>query len=1274
MPTLQVNLLGPMDLRYDGQQLCKPPTLKSRSLLAYLILHCDQPQARERLVDLFWGDRPQRRARRSLTTALWHIRRCLPEEGLILSELNTVQFDPRSELWLDVDEFQAQASRPDMVSLQSAVALYRGDLLDGFYDDWIITERYRLEHLFCEALTRLMNVQESRGDHKAVLATAARLLQQDPLREDAHRVMMRAYCRLGQRNAALEQYRHCCQTVQEELGVEPMAETSELNRQILDGRFAAERVGEGMPLEMPSWRPMPAAGRNPLDVATRTKLVGREEDLAFLQGRWQAAAAGRGGLVLVSGEAGVGKTRLVEEFAQGVGGWGGRVLWGRCFEFERVLPYQPVADAVRTILPDLPPSELRGFPAWTLAEVAHLVPEVLEKRPEIEISPATAPDQDRARLFEATARFLAELSSSAPLLLVLEDLQWASESTLQLLHYLVHHLAGQRLLMVGTFRPEGLAPNHPVLDLQRRLTRERLARSLRLGRISATGIEALVKEMSGAGEAIIPLARRLHHETEGNPFFLVEIVNALFEMGLISLEGGMWQGDWDRLSRKVLPLPASVSELIQARTRRLSDGTQEALKLAAVLGREFDFDLLDVVWGRGEDATLEALDEMLRQRLIGEGLGSTARDYAFTHHKIQEAVYAGMPRRHRQQAHAQAGSAMEQLHTAETEELVGELAFHFLQGMHHDKALAEKAAVYLLKAADRARLAYAQWEAVGYYEQALQILKEQQAYEPAARTLMALGLTYQSAFQFQQARQAYQEGFSMWQRASGMEPSFASPPVPHPLRVHLPNPRTLDPALTSSLNAAKLIDQLFCGLLELTPQLGIQPAVACSWEVSEGGRRYLFRLRDDVAWSDGVPLKAGDFEFAWKRVLDPARGSPSASLLYDVAGARAFHRGECGREDIGVRAIDDLTLAIELEAPTGHFLQILANICAYAVPSHVVQAHGESWSEPDKIVTSGPFKLVSWRQDESIVLTVNPAYHGLRRGNVERVEIRLLPDGDWQPRSQMYEADELDVLDLMGSPALERDRARHRHPREYVSGPCLSTDYTGFVTNQEPFDDVRVRRAFVLALDRERMTEAAMGADSAPGTGGFLPVGMPGHSPGIGLPYDPERARALLAEAGYPEGRGFPVAEWLSVSGAEPYIEYMETHWQQNLGVNVCMEILEVSTLIERLERQPPHMFGTGWYADCPDPDSFLRANPILRYTGWRSAAYDELVERARRSTDQADRMKLYAQADRILIEEAVVLPGTYGRNHLLVKPWVSRYPTSAMATLSWKDVVLEPH
>jgi oligopeptide transport system substrate-binding protein len=471
-----------------------------------------------------------------------------------------------------------------------------------------------------------------------------------------------------------------------------------------------------------------------------------------------------------------------------------------------------------------------------------------------------------------------------------------------------------------------------------------------------------------------------------------------------------------------------------------------------------------------------------------------------------------------------------------------------------------------------------------------------------------------------------------------------------------------------------VIDQLFCGLVELTPQMGIQPNVARNWEVSEGGRRYLFRLRGGVEWSDGVPVTAGDFEFAWKRILDPATGSHLASLLYDIAGARAFHQGEGRREDVAARAMDELTLVVELEAPTGHFLQLLAGSSACPVPSHAVQAHGKSWSEADKIVTNGPFKLESWLQDESIVLTANPAYHGHRGGNVDQVELKLLPDGAWSTRLRMYETDSLDILDIMGAPALERDRARHRYPREYISGPTLDTDYTGFVSNRKPFEDARVRRAFVLAVDREHMNDAVVGADSTPATGGFVPVGMPGHSAGIGLPYDPAQARDLLAQAGYPDGRGFPVTEWISVSGAEPYVEYMEAQWSQVLGVQVRWEIVEYDTLIFRLYQQPPHMFGMAWIADYPDPDNFLRASPIRRYTGWRDPAYDELVERASRSTEQAERMRLYAQADRILIEEAVLLPVSYRRYHLLVKPWVSRYPTSPIGSLFWKDVVIEPH
>ncbi len=719
MSTLRLYFLGTLDIRYDDQQLPKPPTLKSQSLLAYLILHRHRPQPRDRLVGLFWGERPERKARRSLSTALWHIRRCLPDAIPILSDPHTAQCDPQSDLWLDVDELESQVSRDDIASLQSAVALYRGDFLDGFYDDWIISERYRLEALFLEALARLMVGHETGEEHQAALATALRLLGRDPLREDAHRLAMRAYCRLGQRNAALEQHHRCREIVVEELGTEPMVETTELYQAILEGRFKVGPLPEILPVEMPAIGP---AGRSPLDVIAPVRLVGREQELVLLGNCWQRAQTGYGGLALISGEAGVGKTRLVEEFANRLRWQGVRVLWGRCYEFERLLPYQPIAEAVRTVLRTLTPDELAGFPAWTLGEVARLVPEVSEIQPGLGATPSPEGDQEEARLFAGLARLLAELSSRGAILIVLEDLHWASESTLGLIHYLARHLADHAILTVGTLRPEEVRLEHPLFNLRRRLTREGLARPLRLSRLSPEAVEAMVVEMSGASEAVAPLAERLYQETEGNPFFLMEIVKALFQTEVVRLEGSVWQGDFARISEGELPLPASVSEAIQARAHRLEENAQEALRLAAVLGREFDFDLLHAAWGQGADATLAALDDLLRQRLIGEGTDEADSDYVFTHHKIQEVVYEELPRRQRQYLHGQVGAAIEQLLGAEVGARAGELSFHFEQARQLDGRLTEKAITYLLQAGQQAVRQSANQEAISYYRRGLDIL------------------------------------------------------------------------------------------------------------------------------------------------------------------------------------------------------------------------------------------------------------------------------------------------------------------------------------------------------------------------------------------------------------------------------------------------------------------------------------------------------------------------------------------------------------------------
>ncbi len=721
---LQVRCLGRLSLHCRdapeaaATELPLPATLKAQSLLAYLVVNRQDSHTRDHLAGLFWGDRPERNARRSLATALWQIRRCLPGDDFILADATDVQFSPHSTFWLDAAEFEhllRTRAFPDHISaLQQAVELYRGAFLDGFYDDWVLSERYRLENLYCDALARLMAAQEALGAHAAVLAVALRLLDQDPLAEDAHRAAMAAYCRLGQRHAALAQYARCQQALETELGVAPMAETLALRQAIVEGRLASEPglTAATLPVEPPYREP----GRHPLDAGAQAPLVGREQELAFLADGWQAALRGGISLLLVSGEAGVGKTRLVGEFADQQRWQGVRVLQGRCYEFERLLPYQPIAEALKS----LPPAAIDSVPAWARRQLVRLAPALFGQEPEAAGPASPQGGETQERLFEAASLFLAHLAAQQPLLLVLEDLHWAADSTLQLLHYLARALAGQPLLIVGALRTEAVSAAHPLATLGRRLERDGLARRLELACLSADAVASLIGRMSGEGEAARPLADRLYRETEGNPFYLIQTLKALFEQGAIRMEGGTWQADYAALGRAQLPLPAGVSEMIAARVGRLSEAAQDAVRVAAVAGREFDFDLLNAAWGKGEEATFAALDDLLRHRLIGEAAGGA--DYAFTHHKIQEAVVEGLPRHHRLYLHGQVGLAMERWLGAEAGARAGELAFHFEQARQVDGRLTDKALGYLQQAGRQAERQSANQEALGYYRRGLDML------------------------------------------------------------------------------------------------------------------------------------------------------------------------------------------------------------------------------------------------------------------------------------------------------------------------------------------------------------------------------------------------------------------------------------------------------------------------------------------------------------------------------------------------------------------------
>lgn len=699
MFALHLYCFGRFELTYQGASLPRPATVNSQSLLAFLACNRSRSISRDRLITLFWGERPEQRARRSLSTALWHIRRCLPEADLITADNQSVQFT--GDVWVDVDAFNELAGLADPASLEKAVALYNGDFLDGFYNEWVIDERYRLHSRYLDTLRSLMDIYEQMGHFQDTLDTALILLSLDPLQESANRSAMRSFSQLGQRNAALEHYQRFQEIIRRELDVEPMPETIELAELIRDGRYPPKPVLLKAPsnVQPAKIKAVYTADLLPLP------FFGRGKELARLTSYWQER---KGGLLFISGEAGVGKSRLVQEFTRGLPGEA--ALYGRCYEFERLLPYQPFAEALRPLLTSFRTADWLRLPSWAVGEMTNLLPELLEKLPEQQSNDL---QPERTRLFNALSYLFRLLAEKRPLLLILEDLHWAAESTLQLLHFLARQSINS-LLIIGTFRREMVGPGHSLTDIERQLGREGKVMMIELSRLSRQAVSEIVSAIGG-GTMEIGLADRLFTETEGNPFFLAEIIR--------SLEDSRKDGDTlPEFKMSETPLPETINAAVLARHKRLPRKAQEGLRLAAVLGREFDFELLRMVWEQDDEAVLEQIEIWLRQFLIEEGKGIDGRDYAFSHHKIQEVLYQVIPKRRKQQLHARIAKAMEALYPHQN--MAGELAFHYLRGRDHDPALTPKAIQYLQLAGEQAAAQYAHSEAIAFFSQALTLMSK----------------------------------------------------------------------------------------------------------------------------------------------------------------------------------------------------------------------------------------------------------------------------------------------------------------------------------------------------------------------------------------------------------------------------------------------------------------------------------------------------------------------------------------------------------------------
>lgn len=405
---------------------------------------------------------------------------------------------------------------------------------------------------------------------------------------------------------------------------------------------------------------------------------------------------------------------------------------------------------------------------------------------------------------------------------------------------------------------------------------------------------------------------------------------------------------------------------------------------------------------------------------------------------------------------------------------------------------------------------------------------------------------------------------------------------------------------------------------------------------------------------------------------------PVAAALLDIKNARAFRRGELADSgQLGLQAQDEHTLIVELEQPAGYFLQLIAATDTFPVPRHLAAALGEGWAAPATIATNGPFLLQTWQPGEKLAMVRNPHYHGRFTGNLAKVEVSF--DVDWPASVAMYEADKLDYLEVSplraasdaGGP-LDAARVRRRHADEFVLIPKMTTSYMGINASKPPFDDRRVRRALVLATDREAYVDVVLRGLAIPPTGGFTPPELPGHAPGIGLPYDPELARRLLAEAGYPDGRGFPVVHALLSNAGVPSIDFQQEQWRRNLGIDVITERLGFGDFIAALHNASPSLYFWGWMADYPDPDNFIRVGLKLTRRWWQNEPFEALVRQAKQMTDPRERMNLYRQADQILIEEAAIMPLNYTYLPLLLKPWLTVFHNGRFTHT--KDSIIRPH
>jgi predicted ATPase/DNA-binding SARP family transcriptional activator len=704
LPALHLRLLGDFSLLYNDQQVTTLNTMRLRSLLTYLVLHRDVPQPRQHLAFLFWPDTTEAQARNNLRQLLHQLRQAFPAvEHFLAVDTHLVHWHPVAACHLDVAEFEqaltladAATRQSDQCTLQDALeqadCLYRGELLPGCYDEWILLEREQLRQRHQQVLERLLRLFEGQGDHVTAIRYAQRLLGLDLLSEDLYRRLMRLHVLNNDRASALHVYHTCVSTLQREMGIDPDPATRE----------AYERL---MQHEMPV---IPVSVQHMLLAATPT-LIGRKLEWKALQEAWHAASTGEPRFVLVTGEAGIGKSRIAEEFLLWASQQGIITAKTRSYAAEGQLSLGPVTDWLRS---EGLRAHLEQLDMIWLTEVARILPELLAKRPDIpHYEPVTEYGQ-RQRFFEALAR--AILVAPGPLLLLIDDLQWCDQETLEWLHFLLRFDPLARLLVVGCAREEELPPQHPLRTFLLHLRNTMRVTEIALQPLDAAETGKLAAQVANR-ELGLDEGLHLFHETGGYPLFVVEMVRA--DLGQVSAR----PPGADRTHRQppledARTLPPKVHAVLVGRLLQLSASARGFVELAATIGREFTLDLLIGVSNADADSAVRALDELWQKRIVRE---HGANSYDFTHDKLREVAYGEISAPQRRLLHRRVAQALEAMSASALDAVSGQIASHYERA-----GLLEQALPYYQRAAVVAQRVYANEEAIDLLSRGLRLLEQ----------------------------------------------------------------------------------------------------------------------------------------------------------------------------------------------------------------------------------------------------------------------------------------------------------------------------------------------------------------------------------------------------------------------------------------------------------------------------------------------------------------------------------------------------------------------